>query len=313
MVRWRVCGDVGSVTAHLANMFPSSLAQRSRPRGAVAARAAAPLSRAANIAASGGAAVAVALPALADAGGAPDVMLAGGAIVGVAGLGGVLLATDPQKRRDSMKDGAGGDEMKSVKDYFESAGAMLPAPTQLTRRSSLLQRLVASTLVRNCADYSPDCSKSRTSRPNLGNGAPRSWGTSYPRSSKLAFAQACRRPRAAGSDQNTRNLATALSQRFHALLTCQAAQSRSNSETRRPNHSAAATETQCVQAKSQRRRHRGAVRSGYVTAPPPQRRSACFLQRRDMITKHQFARLSTEAQRVQASSAGTKSTARRTT
>jgi hypothetical protein len=64
-----------------------------------------------------------ALPAAAETFAASDAMLSVGAIAGVAGLGGLLLATDPQKRRDQMTGGAGGDEMKSVKDYFETAGS----------------------------------------------------------------------------------------------------------------------------------------------------------------------------------------------
>lgn len=66
-----------------------------------------------------------ALPALAADAGAlsGDAATAAGAIVGVAGLGGLLVATDPQRRRNTMAEGAGGDEMSSVKDYFEGTGA----------------------------------------------------------------------------------------------------------------------------------------------------------------------------------------------
>ena len=74
-----------------------------------------------------GAAASLALPALAsDAGVSADAVTAAGAIVGVAGLGGVLVATDPQRRRSAMADGAGGDEMASVKEYFETSGAVNP-------------------------------------------------------------------------------------------------------------------------------------------------------------------------------------------
>lgn len=74
-----------------------------------------------------GAAASIALPALAsDAGVSADAVTAAGAIVGVAGLGGVLVATDPQRRRSAMAEGAGGDEMASVKEYFETAGAAYP-------------------------------------------------------------------------------------------------------------------------------------------------------------------------------------------
>lgn len=78
--------------------------------------------------------VSCALPALAADAGAlgGDAVTAAGAIVGVAGLGGLLLATDPQRRRTTMAEGSGGDEMSSVKDYFEGTGA-IPARFSLTR------------------------------------------------------------------------------------------------------------------------------------------------------------------------------------
>ena len=65
-----------------------------------------------------------ALPALAADAGAlgGDAATAAGAIVSVAGLGGLLIATDPQRRRTTMAEGSGGDEMSSVKDYFEGTG-----------------------------------------------------------------------------------------------------------------------------------------------------------------------------------------------
>eukprot|EP00892_Ulva_mutabilis_P007109 jgi/Ulvmu1/4770/UM020_0055.1 len=70
-----------------------------------------------------GATMSVALPAFAgDAGVSADAVTAAGAIAGVAGLGGVLVATDPQRRRNAMAEGAGGDEMASVKEYFETSG-----------------------------------------------------------------------------------------------------------------------------------------------------------------------------------------------
>lgn len=67
-----------------------------------------------------------ALPALAADAGAlsGDAVTAAGAIVGVAGLGGLLIATDPQRRRTTMAQGSGGDEMSSVKDYFEGTGSL---------------------------------------------------------------------------------------------------------------------------------------------------------------------------------------------
>lgn len=72
-----------------------------------------------------GAAV-TAFPALAAEAGAlgGDALTAAGAVVGVVGLGGLLVATDPQRRRNTMAQGAGGDEMSSVKDYFEGTGSM---------------------------------------------------------------------------------------------------------------------------------------------------------------------------------------------
>lgn len=80
-----------------------------------------------------GAAAVVALPALAnDAGVSADAVTAAGAIVGVAGLGGVLVATDPQRRRNAMAQGAGGDEMASVKEYFETSGARDVVALQLS-------------------------------------------------------------------------------------------------------------------------------------------------------------------------------------
>ena len=67
----------------------------------------------------------IAAPALAvDAPVDMDSLMAVGAVVGVLGLGGVLLATDPQKRRNDMAESAGGDEMSSVKQYFDTTGAL---------------------------------------------------------------------------------------------------------------------------------------------------------------------------------------------
>jgi magnesium-protoporphyrin O-methyltransferase len=45
-----------------------------------------------------------------------------GGLAAVAAVGGLLIATDPNKRRDDMKSTAGGDEAKSVADYFNSTG-----------------------------------------------------------------------------------------------------------------------------------------------------------------------------------------------
>lgn len=64
----------------------------------------------------------LAAPALA-ADGLSDAGVATVAVVGVAGLATVLVATDPQRRRSEMSTTAGGNEMDSVKNYFNSEGA----------------------------------------------------------------------------------------------------------------------------------------------------------------------------------------------
>ena len=49
----------------------------------------------------------------------------GSAVVGVSAVVGMsllLINTDPQQRRKTMAQEAGGDEMASVKDYFNSSG-----------------------------------------------------------------------------------------------------------------------------------------------------------------------------------------------
>jgi magnesium-protoporphyrin O-methyltransferase len=53
---------------------------------------------------------------------ADGVGIAVGGLAAVAAVGGLLIATDPNKRRDDMKSTAGGDEAKSVADYFNSTG-----------------------------------------------------------------------------------------------------------------------------------------------------------------------------------------------
>lgn len=68
-----------------------------------------------------GASTLAAAPALAAPFG--DAVLSVGAIAGVAGIGGLLIATDPQKRRTAMAEGSGGDEMASVREYFDNDGA----------------------------------------------------------------------------------------------------------------------------------------------------------------------------------------------
>jgi len=56
---------------------------------------------------------------VADVGGLP---LALGGAVAVAGLGAVLVNTDPERRRTAQAAAAGGDEMESVKTYFNGTG-----------------------------------------------------------------------------------------------------------------------------------------------------------------------------------------------
>ena len=70
-----------------------------------------------------GAASLAAAPALASPAAMADTILSVGAIAGVAGIGGLLIAADPQKRRSAMAEGAGGDEMASVREYFDNDGA----------------------------------------------------------------------------------------------------------------------------------------------------------------------------------------------
>ena len=53
---------------------------------------------------------------------ADGVGVAVGGAAAVAAVGGLLIATDPNKRREDMKSEAGGDEAKSVADYFNSTG-----------------------------------------------------------------------------------------------------------------------------------------------------------------------------------------------
>jgi hypothetical protein len=108
-------------------MRSPNVAPPAQSRCAVLARASKHEARRKAFSAVLGASAAAALPALADAGVASNAALSVGAIAGVAGLGGLLIANDPQKRRAQMAQGAGGDEMKSVKDYFEGSGRILDA------------------------------------------------------------------------------------------------------------------------------------------------------------------------------------------
>lgn len=51
-----------------------------------------------------------------------DVSMAIGGGAAVAGLGALLVATDPQKRRVSQMEATGGDELEAVKSYFNTSG-----------------------------------------------------------------------------------------------------------------------------------------------------------------------------------------------
>merc|ERR1719387_2785290 len=55
-------------------------------------------------------------------GGLEDGQVIVGGGVAVAGLAAALLATDPSRRRQDMAEAAGGDEMQSVKNYFNTEG-----------------------------------------------------------------------------------------------------------------------------------------------------------------------------------------------
>jgi len=50
----------------------------------------------------------------------PAIAVAG--IAGIVGVGALLISQDPEKRRQTMAEGAGGDEMESVKNYFDTEG-----------------------------------------------------------------------------------------------------------------------------------------------------------------------------------------------
>lgn len=59
---------------------------------------------------------------VADAGGLDAVPIAAAGAVALVGLAGGVIATDPQKRRDQQMQEEGGDEMESVKSYFNTEG-----------------------------------------------------------------------------------------------------------------------------------------------------------------------------------------------
>jgi len=96
----------------------------SQKRTAKAHAVASAQAAAASVASTLAASLAVAGPALAADG---DAGSAVGSVVGVlalaAGAGVFFSAADPEKRREEMTAAAGGDEMASVKTYFETEGA----------------------------------------------------------------------------------------------------------------------------------------------------------------------------------------------
>eukprot|EP00879_Flechtneria_rotunda_P024716 GHRR01026222.1.p1 GENE.GHRR01026222.1~~GHRR01026222.1.p1 ORF type:complete len:182 (+),score=69.06 GHRR01026222.1:209-754(+) len=51
-----------------------------------------------------------------------DLSVAVGSGAAVAGLGALLIATDPQKRRQQQMASTGGDELEAVKNYFNTDG-----------------------------------------------------------------------------------------------------------------------------------------------------------------------------------------------
>ena len=102
-----------------ATVAPKAVAKRDVAKAAKAAKSvslAAPAFAAASLAGPAFAAT-EALSQTAD-----GVGVAVGGAAAVAAVGGLLIATDPNKRREDMKSSAGGDEAKSVADYFNSTG-----------------------------------------------------------------------------------------------------------------------------------------------------------------------------------------------
>jgi magnesium-protoporphyrin O-methyltransferase len=102
-----------------ATVAPKAVAKRDVAKAAKAAKSvslAAPAFAAASLAGPAFAAT-EALSQTAD-----GVGVAVGGAAAVAAVGGLLIATDPNQRREDMKSSAGGDEAKSVADYFNSTG-----------------------------------------------------------------------------------------------------------------------------------------------------------------------------------------------
>ena len=102
-----------------ATVAPKAVAKRDAAKAAKTAKSvslAAPAFAAASLAGPAFAAT-EALSQTAD-----GVGVAVGGAAAVAAVGGLLIATDPNKRREDMKSSAGGDEAKSVADYFNSTG-----------------------------------------------------------------------------------------------------------------------------------------------------------------------------------------------
>ena len=108
-----------SCSAARAVVAPKAVAKRDAAKAAKAAKSA-------SLAAPAFAAASLASPAFAATEAlsqtADGVGVAVGGAAAVAAVGGLLIATDPNKRREDMKSSAGGDEAKSVADYFNSTG-----------------------------------------------------------------------------------------------------------------------------------------------------------------------------------------------
>ena len=98
-----------------ATVAPKAVAKRDVAKAAKAAKSV-------SLAAPAFAAASLAGPAFAATEALSQTADAVGGAAAVAAVGGLLIATDPNKRREDMKSSAGGDEAKSVADYFNSTG-----------------------------------------------------------------------------------------------------------------------------------------------------------------------------------------------
>eukprot|EP00227_Mantoniella_beaufortii_P021724 CAMPEP_0197605530 /NCGR_PEP_ID=MMETSP1326-20131121/43284_1 /TAXON_ID=1155430 /ORGANISM="Genus nov. species nov., Strain RCC2288" /LENGTH=333 /DNA_ID=CAMNT_0043173341 /DNA_START=85 /DNA_END=1086 /DNA_ORIENTATION=- len=115
---------VASCTAARAVVAPRAAAQQ---RSSLSKAVAAPTRKAAALAIPSFAAASFAAPAFAATEALSQtadvsVGLAVGGVAAVAGVAGILIATDPGKRRESMTSESGGDEAASVANYFNTTG-----------------------------------------------------------------------------------------------------------------------------------------------------------------------------------------------